>query len=82
MIERLHRTIDALEQLPPDVQEEAAARLEALISEKQSEGHGAQQKRSALDLLGSWSDIPWDEMEQALDRIRHESEPTPPIDEL
>lgn len=82
MIERLHRTIEALEQLPPEVQEEAAARLEALLSEKRSEGQSLQQKRSALDLIGSWSDIPWDEMEEALDRIRHESEPTPPIDEL
>ncbi len=34
----------------------------------------------ALAAIGSWSDLDWDEMEQALDRIRHESRPTPPID--
>lgn len=34
----------------------------------------------ALDLAGAWSDMDWDEMEAALDRIRHESPPTPPID--
>lgn len=33
----------------------------------------------AVSLAGSWSDLDWDEMEAALDRIRHESRPTPPI---
>lgn len=36
----------------------------------------------ALDLAGAWSDLPWDEMEAALDDIRHQSRPTPPIDDL
>lgn len=31
---------------------------------------------------GIWSDLDWDETEQALDRIRHESKPTPPFDEV
>jgi hypothetical protein len=34
------------------------------------------------DLAGIWSHFDWDEMEQDLDRIRHESKPTPPIDEV
>jgi hypothetical protein len=29
--------------------------------------------QQALDLAGAWSDLDWDEMERALDRIRHES---------
>lgn len=33
----------------------------------------------ALSLAGSWSHLDWDEMEQELQRIRHESQPTPPI---
>jgi hypothetical protein len=33
----------------------------------------------ALSLAGSWGDLDWDEMEAALDRLRHESPPTPPI---
>ena len=36
--------------------------------------------QQALDLAGAWSDLDWDEMERALDRIRHESTPTPPIE--
>jgi hypothetical protein len=43
---------------------------------------GQQSMQRALDLAGAWSDLNWDEMEQALDRIRHESRPTPPIDDL
>jgi hypothetical protein len=35
--------------------------------------------QAALALAGVWSDLAWDELEQALDRIRHESQPTPPF---
>jgi hypothetical protein len=34
----------------------------------------------ALALAGAWSDLDWEEMADALDRIRHESLPTPPIE--
>jgi hypothetical protein len=37
--------------------------------------------QDALSLAGAWSDLEGDEIE-ALDRIRHASPPTPPIDEL
>jgi hypothetical protein len=33
----------------------------------------------ALGLAGVWSDLDLDETLDALDRIRHESKPTPPI---
>ena len=36
--------------------------------------------KDALALAGAWSDVPWEEIEAGLDRIRHESEPTPPLD--
>ena len=35
--------------------------------------------QQAVNLAGCWRDLDWDEMEAALDRIRHESPPTPPI---
>ena len=35
---------------------------------------------AALALAGAWSDVPWEDLETGLDRIRHESEPTPPIE--
>ena len=35
--------------------------------------------QAALALAGAWSDLAWEELEQVLDRIRHESPPTPPL---
>jgi hypothetical protein len=36
--------------------------------------------QAALSVIGAWSDVDWEEMLEALDRIRHESPPTPPIE--
>jgi len=36
--------------------------------------------QDALSLAGAWSHLAWDDMVDALDRIRHESTPTPPIE--
>lgn len=33
----------------------------------------------ARSLAGAWADLDWDEASDALNRIRHDSEPTPPI---
>ncbi len=35
--------------------------------------------QQALAAIGSWSDLDWDEMIDALARIRHDSTPTPPM---
>jgi hypothetical protein len=35
--------------------------------------------QAALALTGAWSDLAWDELAKALDHIRHESQPTPPL---
>ncbi len=35
--------------------------------------------QKALGVIGAWSDLSWDETVAALDRIKHESKPTPPI---
>jgi hypothetical protein len=34
----------------------------------------------ALGLAGAWSDLDWEDLATVLDRIRHESKPTPPIE--
>ena len=36
----------------------------------------------ALGAIGAWTHLDWDEMEQELDRIRHQNAPTPPIEDL
>jgi len=33
----------------------------------------------ALSLAGAWSDLVWEDVAAALDRIRHESRPSPPL---
>jgi len=35
--------------------------------------------KDALSLAGAWSDLRWDDVAEALDRIRHESPPSKPI---
>jgi hypothetical protein len=51
--------------------------------ERELDQHSRQHSiQRALNLAVAWNDLDWDEMEQALDRIRHESTPTPPIEEL
>jgi hypothetical protein len=34
----------------------------------------------ALLLAGAWGDVDWEQTAEDLDRLRHESRPTPPID--
>lgn len=36
--------------------------------------------QAALGVIGAWGDLDWNETVEALDRIRHESKPTPPIE--
>jgi hypothetical protein len=36
--------------------------------------------RDALSVIGAWSDLDWDALTDELDRIRHASPPTPPVD--
>jgi hypothetical protein len=38
-----------------------------------------QDVQDAMRLAGAWSHLDWDDMVATLDRIRHESKPTPPI---
>jgi hypothetical protein len=40
----------------------------------------AQHGEDARSLAGAWADLDWEEARDALERIRHESEPTPPIE--
>jgi len=35
---------------------------------------------AALSVIGAWSDLDWEDFSTELDRIRHESQPTPPIE--
>ncbi len=50
---------------------------EAKADEDETLAAGTQ---AALQAIGAWADLDWDEAVEELDRIRHESKPTPPLD--
>jgi hypothetical protein len=95
MIERLQRALERVEELSPEEQEEIAVLIEEQTEPiepipaslqsplRPGEEHLPQRVRDALAAIGSWRDLPdsFDEMLDALDRIRHESKPSPPMDE-
>ena len=35
--------------------------------------------QAALQAIGAWADLDWDEAVEELDRIRHQSKPSPPL---
>jgi hypothetical protein len=52
------------------------------VDEQAAEEFMLQQGIDARALAGAWSDLDWEESVEALDRIRHESKPTPQLDDL
>jgi hypothetical protein len=72
MIDRLHRALEHIDELSPDLQEQLAEIIEQ---------HTAPLEMSVTSLAGAWGDLPdtFDEMLDALDQIRHANPPTPPI---
>src|SRR5712692_8400979 len=58
-------------------------KIVAVLTPVETEGK-QQQKQQAIEetlaLAGSWSELDFDDMIQQLDRIRHESKPTPPLE--
>lgn len=89
MIERLQRALEHIGELSPEEQEDLAQLIEERtepledVSVPQNlpvDENLPKSVRDALALAGAWSDLKDDEFE-ALDRIRHESKPTPPVDE-
>ena len=37
-------------------------------------------RRKAMEAIGAWEDLDWEELSAELDRIRHANPPTPPIE--
>jgi hypothetical protein len=93
MIERLQRALEHVEELSPDEQEEIARLIEertepiepipesSQSSLRPGEEHLPKRVRDALMAIGSARDLQGDDEFDALDRIRHESKPSPPMDE-
>lgn len=91
MIDRLHDVLPYLEHLPPEAQEEAAIYIEALAEALERETfvpsriravpHEMQPLEPWEDPAGAWRDLP-DTLLEELDRLRHASSPTPPLEHL
>jgi len=90
MIERLQKALKHIEELSPEAQEDLAQHIEELtepLSDLTAPHDLAagdtmpQTVRGALAVAGVWSDLQGDDEFAALDRIRHETQPTPPLDE-
>lgn len=82
MIERLQQVLTRIEQLPPELQEEVAAQLELLTEPFEAipnVGTKSLQKKDK-SLAGAWRDLAWDDEVAAFDRMRHATQPTPPIE--
>ncbi len=82
MIERLQQELADLERLSPDEQEELALYIEAL---RQAHAHEAaapthDQAQPWQDPAGAWSDLPEDDEAETFHRMRHETEPSSPIE--
>lgn len=91
MIDRLHDVLPYLEHLSPEAQEEAAIYIEALAEALERETfmlgripsipYEMQPLEPWEDPAGAWRDLP-DSMLEELDRLRHASPPTPPLEHL
>lgn len=91
MIERLQRALARIEELSPETQNDLAQEIEELTEGlPMPNGHGSSLPageerlpdavRAALAVIGIARDQQDIDEFKALDRIRHESLPTPPID--
>ena len=93
MIERLQRALEHIEELSPAAQEDLATFIEEQTlpssvetPETETQQHHPSNKRlpkrirTALAVIGSARELLDDDEFVVLDRIRHESIPTPPIE--
>ncbi len=82
MIERLQQVLTRIEQLPPEVQEEVAAQLEVLTEpfEVIPDAKINKNRQQGSSLAGAWRDLDWDDEVEAFERMRHDTQPTPPIE--
>jgi hypothetical protein len=62
------------------VQEQGKEVVRYFTDEKEADAAVSKRTtQNALAVIGAWDDLDWETTVAALDRIRHESKPTPPI---
>ncbi len=74
MVDELSELVARVRQQPEAVQRHIAEVIQKALEQAQIE--------DALDsYAGAWSDLPEDDEAETLDRLRHESPPTPPLED-
>ena len=62
------------------VEDDEPDSIRYFTSEQEAEAANSEDSaQSALELAGAWRDLEWESMQSELNRIRHESPPSPPI---
>lgn len=61
------------------VEEEGEELVRYFSEESEADIVAGDAMRDALNLAGAWSDLDWDEIERELNRIRHETPPSPSL---
>jgi hypothetical protein len=80
MIDRLQRELAAVERLSPDEQEEVAIFIAALREAHGEEPPASETAQPWQDPAGAWSDLPDDDEAETFFRMRHDTQPSAPID--
>lgn len=89
MIDHLQDLLPDFEHLPAEAKAEALVHIKALLEllsrdvmlHPQQTTQQEDVEKQWEDPAGAWSDLP-DDMLEELDRLRHSSPPTPPLDDL
>lgn len=79
MIDELCLAFEQARERPEDVQRQIAALVRETLERAQRDAERPSEPRASY--AGAWSDLPEDDEVAALDRMRHEVPPTPPMDE-
>lgn len=89
MANHLQDLLPDFDNLSDEAQEEAIVQIKALlealqlesIARRRSQSQQIDEEEQWIDPAGTWSDLP-DDMLDTLDKMRHASAPTPPLDTL
>lgn len=79
MVDKLREAVERAQQQPEAVQRRIAALIEQALAQSPLSDASPDDTRESY--AGAWSDLPEDDEFETLNRLRHESAPTPPISE-
>ena len=79
MVDELREIFERVQQQPEAVQRQIAVLIEQALAQVQESDALPDTARESY--AGAWSDLPEDDEFETLDKLRHESPPSPPVEE-